>query len=153
MILGVPSLELLYQIEEKSHWVLTVKVVGNQWYWTYNYTNIDNIEYDSFIKPRRDLIEGEKRLLEVDNATVIPYNSNIIIITTSNDVIHSWAIPSLNVKYDANPGRINRFIITANIPGVYYGQCSEICGANHAFIPIKLEVSTPLIFKNWLLRL
>jgi cytochrome c oxidase subunit 2 len=130
---------------------LTIKILGNQWYWSYDYSRFKNIQFDSFIKPTRDINIGEFRLLETDNSVIIPFNTNVLCLLRSNDVIHSWAIPRLNLKYDANPGRLNSFFLYRKYPGIYYGQCSEICGANHSFIPIKLEVCNSLIFKNWVI--
>ena len=149
LLLGLPTIELLYNIEIQNSHTISLKIIGNQWFWSYDYGNFENLKFDSFIIPYSDLIIGNLRLLEVDNAAVLPFDNTIICIITSNDVIHRWAIPSLNVKYDANPGRLNSFYLYSKIPGVFYGQCSEICGANHSFIPIKIEFVSSLIFKNW----
>ena len=147
--LGIPSVELLYEIEIKNNYSINLKILGNQWYWRYDYSNFKDLTFDSFIKPYNDLSKGDFRLLETDNRTVLPFKRNIIALISSNDVIHRLAIPRLNIKNDANPGRLNSFFIYRKLPGTYYGQCSEICGANHSFIPIKLEIVSPLIFKNW----
>lgn len=147
--LGIPSIELLYEIEIKNNYSLRIKILGNQWYWSYDYANFKDLCFDSFIKPYNNLSIGDFRLLETDNSTVLPFKRNILALVSSNDVIHSWAIPSLNIKNDANPGRLNSFFIFSKFPGIFFGQCSEICGANHSFIPIKLEIVSPLIFKNW----
>ena len=149
--MGVPSIELLYNIEMKNIHSLTLKIIGNQWFWSYEYTSFHNIQFDSFILPYDELRTGFYRLLEVDNAVVLPFNTNILCLLTSNDVIHSWSLPSLNVKIDANPGRLNSFFLYRKLPGVFYGQCSEICGAYHSFIPIKVEICSSLIFKNWII--
>ena len=149
IFLGIPSIELLYSIEIVNHSSLTLKITGNQWFWSYDYSSFVNLRFDSFITPYESLQIGDFRLLEVDNSVVLPFNTSTLCMVTSNDVIHSWALPSLNVKYDANPGRLNSFYLFSSLPGVFYGQCSEICGSNHSFIPIKLEIVSPLIFKNW----
>lgn len=144
LTLALPSLRLLYLIDEVITPALTVKAIGNQWYWTYEYTDFNNIGGDSYILATEDLSEKTPfRLLEVDNRLVLPCKTNIRILITASDVIHSWTIPSLGVKVDAVPGRLNQVGLIITIPGVFYGQCSEICGANHSFIPIALEARSP----------
>lgn len=152
ILLALPSLRLLYLIDEISNPALTIKTIAHQWYWRYEYTDFGSVEFDSFILPESDLTPGQYRLLEVDNRTILPILSEIRIIITSADVIHSWAIPSLGVKVDAVPGRLNQIGFTTLIPGVFYGQCSEICGANHTFIPIALEIVNSSSFNNWVLN-
>ena len=149
--LGIPSIELLYNLEIKRINLLTLKIIGNQWYWRYEYSRFKNIQFDSFIIPYNELKLGDFRLLEVDNSLVLPFDTNILCLVTSNDVIHRWSLPSINIKIDANPGRLNSFFLYRKLPGIFYGQCSEICGANHSFIPIKLEICNSLIFKNWII--
>lgn len=120
---------------------LTIKIIGHQWYWAYEYSDMKNISFDSF------LIESSKiRLLETRNHMIIPVNTTIRLLISSEDVIHSWTIPSLGVKVDAIPGRINQLIIHANRVGIIVGQCREICGANHRFIPITVSAITPQKF-------
>lgn len=136
-------------MEIKNSYSLTLKIIGNQWYWRYDYVDFENVYFDSFIKPTSDLHIGDFRLLEVDNSVVLPFITNILGVVTSNDVIHRWTIPRLHIKIDANPGRLNSFIIFSKIPGTFYGQCSEICGANHSFMPIKIEMVSNYIFKIW----
>lgn len=149
--LGIPRIELLYNLEIKRISSITLKIIGNQWFWSYEYSRFNNIQFDSFIIPYSNLNIGDFRLLEVDNSVVLPYINNILCLITSNDVIHRWSIPSLNIKIDANPGRLNSFLLKRKLPGIFYGQCSEICGANHSFIPIKIEVCNSIIFKHWII--
>lgn len=149
VFLAVPSLHLLYLTDELNTPSLTIKTVGHQWYWRYEYSDFTNIEFDSYIVPTEELQTGEFRLLEVDNRIVVPINLEVRILITAADVIHSWTIPRLGVKVDAIPGRLNQTGFTVRRPGVYYGQCSEICGANHSFIPIALEVVDSKSFIEW----
>nr|UEC44201.1 cytochrome c oxidase subunit II [Platysternon megacephalum peguense] len=147
--IALPSLRVLYLMDEINNPHLTIKAMGHQWYWTYEYTDYENLEFDSYMIHTQDLPNGYFRLLEVDHRMVMPMESPIRILISAEDVLHSWAIPSLGVKTDAVPGRLNQttFIITR--PGVFYGQCSEICGTNHSFMPIVVE-SVPLqYFENW----
>jgi len=149
LFLAIPSLRLLYLTDEVRNPRLTIKTVGHQWYWRYEYTDFHNLEIDSYITQTRDLSLGEYRLLEVDNRLVLPINIEIRILVTAADVIHSWTIPALGVKVDAVPGRLNQLGFTINTAGIYYGQCSEICGANHSFIPISLETVNLKYFIKW----
>lgn len=137
LFIAFPSLRLLYLIEEFDIYDLTVKVLGHQWYWSYEYSDFDIKMFDSYIKRDEDRMF---RLLDVDNCLVVPYNVNIRIIVTGMDVIHSWTIPSLGVKADAIPGRLNQLSLIFNRIGIYSGECSEICGANHRFMPIVIMV-------------
>jgi len=137
--LALPSLRLLYLLDETRRTGLILKATGHQWYWSYEIPLCDRGRFDSYIVPERDLETGEYRLLEVDNRAVVPYQIETTVIATSADVLHAWALPSIGVKIDAVPGRLNRFRMFVEKPGVYYGQCSEICGANHSFMPIVVE--------------
>nr|QHI42553.1 cytochrome c oxidase subunit II [Aegolius funereus] len=149
ILLALPSLQILYMMDEINEPDLTLKAIGHQWYWTYEYTDFKDLTFDSYMVPTPDLQPGHFRLLEVDHRVVIPMESPIRIIITASDVLHSWAIPSLGVKTDAIPGRLNQTSILTTRPGIFYGQCSEICGANHSYMPIVVE-STPLSnFENW----
>jgi cytochrome c oxidase subunit 2 len=150
IVLAFPSLRLLYLIDETSLPTITIKSIGHQWYWRYEYSDFNDIEFDAYIVPEADLAPGDYRLLEVDNRTVLPINTEIRLLVTAADVIHSWTIPSLGVKADAIPGRLNQMNIISSRPGVFYGQCSEICGANHSFMPIAVEFLPPNIFLDWL---
>nr|UWI71769.1 cytochrome c oxidase subunit II [Strongyloides fuelleborni fuelleborni] len=148
----VPSLSILYyyglMATDNS---LTIKVTGHQWYWSYEYADIEGLEFDSYMKPLDSLNLGEPRLLEVDNRCVVPVDTNIRFCVTSADVIHSWALPSHAIKLDAMAGVLSTVNYNFPMVGVFYGQCSEICGANHSFMPIALEVTTPELFKDWVM--
>lgn len=147
--LALPSLRLLYLIDEVRNPSLTVKAIGHQWYWRYQYSDFNKLSFDSYITPTEDLNKGEFRLLEVDNRIIVPINIEVRILTTSRDVIHAWTIPALGIKRDAIPGRLNQIGILINRPGIFYGQCSEICGANHSFMPIAIEAINYQSFLNW----
>lgn len=138
LFIAAPRLRLLYLIEEIFEPNLTLKILGHQWFWSYEYSEF-SLEFDSFIENQKENLNNF-RLLETDNYVSIPLNSLCRILVSSVDVIHSWTIQSLGVKTDAIPGRLNQINIFSNQPGVYYGQCSEICGANHRFMPISLEI-------------
>nr|WDE80404.1 cytochrome oxidase subunit 2 [Catharus ustulatus] len=149
IMLALPSLRILYMMDEINEPDLTLKAIGHQWYWTYEYTDFKDLTFDSYMIPTSDLPLGHFRLLEVDHRVIVPTSSKVRVIVTADDVLHSWAVPSLGVKTDAIPGRLNQTSFLASRPGIYYGQCSEICGANHSFMPIVVE-STPLAnFENW----
>jgi len=150
ILLALPSLRLLYLIEEATNPLLVIKIIGHQWYWSYDYSIANDLEFDSFIIPTNELSPGDLRLLEVDNRIVLPWRLESRLLVTSADVLHSWTIPSAGVKADAVPGRLNQMILTPIKPGVFYGQCSEICGANHSFIPIAMEVIHPLKWIKWI---
>ena len=142
--IGVPSIKLLYLMDEVIDPALTIKVVGHQWYWSYEYSDYADqdgttINFDSYMVSESDLELGDLRLLEVDNRLVVPVGVHTRLIIAAADVLHCWAVPSLGVKMDAVPGRLNQTSLLANREGVFYGQCSEICGANHAFMPIVVE--------------
>nr|YP_009485697.1 cytochrome c oxidase subunit II [Tessaratoma papillosa]AVZ00833.1 cytochrome c oxidase subunit II [Tessaratoma papillosa] len=150
VFIALPSLRLLYMIDEMNEPTMTLKVIGHQWYWSYEYSDFVNVEYDSYMKPQNDMEESDMRLLDVDNRTMLPMNSQIRVLITAADVLHSWAVPSLGIKIDAVPGRLNQGSININRPGLMFGQCSEICGANHSFMPIVLEGVPMSNFINWL---
>jgi len=152
IFLALPSLRLLYLLDELEQPSLTIKTIGHQWYWRYEYSDFLNLEFDSYITPTEDLNPGDYRLLEVDNRAVIPLGLEIRTLVTAADVIHSWTIPSLGVKVDAIPGRLNQLSLIPTRTGVFYGQCSEICGANHSFIPIVLETVNKNAFINWVAK-
>lgn len=153
LFLAIPSLRLLYITDEISSPSITLKAIGHQWYWRYEYSDFINVNIDSYITATEDLLPGQYRLLETDNRIVLPIGLEVRILITAADVIHSWAVPSLGVKVDAIPGRLNQIGFTILIPGVYYGQCSEICGANHSFIPIAIEAIEPKTFTNWIVKI
>jgi len=149
LFLALPSLQLLYLTDEIVEPGVTVKAIGHQWYWRYEYTDFCDIEFDSYIINTSDLIEGQFRLLEVDNRVVLPINIEVRMLVSAADVIHSWTVPALGVKADAIPGRLNQLRFILRRPGIFYGQCSEICGANHRFIPIAIESVDTARFINW----
>jgi len=150
-IVGVPSILLLYSHERERNVDISLKVRGHQWYWSYDFCDFRGVVFDSYIKPVSDLGVGEFRLLEVDNRVVLPFGALVRFIIRSADVLHSWAIPSIGLKVDANPGRLNIIEGISDQGGLFYGQCREICGANHRFMPICLEFVSIRIFKSWLL--
>nr|YP_011035829.1 cytochrome c oxidase subunit 2 [Penicillidia jenynsii]WRI60685.1 cytochrome c oxidase subunit 2 [Penicillidia jenynsii] len=150
LFIALPSLRLLYLLDEIMEPSLTLKSIGNQWYWKYEYSDFKNIEFDSYMVPQENLDLNSFRLLEVDNRVILPMNSKIRMLVTSMDVIHSWTIPSLGVKVDGTPGRLNQINFLINRPGLFFGQCSEICGANHSFMPIVIESISPNYFINWI---
>lgn len=151
IIIAIPSFSLLYAMDEVIDPILTLKVIGNQWYWSYEYSDVvdDSIFFDSYMILEEDLDKGQFRLLEVDNRVVVPVNTHIRVIITATDVLHSWAVPSLGVKLDACPGRLNQTSIFIKREGVFYGQCSEICGINHGFMPIVVEAVSLDDYINW----
>nr|YP_010583732.1 cytochrome c oxidase subunit II [Sepia orbignyana]UXN83928.1 cytochrome c oxidase subunit II [Sepia orbignyana] len=150
LLLAVPSLRLLYLLDETNNPLITIKTMGHQWYWSYEYSDFTNIEFDSYMVPSTDLTLGEFRLLETDHHLILPMKINTRMIVSSTDVIHSWTMPSLGVKVDAVPGRLNQLMLYSSKAGLFYGQCSEICGANHSFMPITLEVVNMKYFIKWL---
>lgn len=152
VFIALPSLRILYLIDEIISPALTLKAIGHQWYWSYEYSDFSNVEFDSYIIPQNENSINEFRLLEVNNRVVLPINTQTRILVTSADVLHSWAIPSLGIKIDANPGRINQSNFLINYPGLFYGQCSEICGSVHSFIPIVIERTIKNSFINWLIK-
>nr|YP_010380025.1 cytochrome c oxidase subunit II [Rhynchoconger ectenurus]UDH55296.1 cytochrome c oxidase subunit II [Rhynchoconger ectenurus] len=149
ILIALPSLRILYLMDEINDPHLTIKAIGHQWYWSYEYTDYEDLGFDSYMVPTQDLAPGHFRLLETDHRMVVPMESPVRVLVTAEDVLHSWAVPALGVKMDAVPGRLNQTAFIAARPGVYYGQCSEICGANHSFMPIVVE-SVPLQhFEDW----
>nr|YP_009350095.1 cytochrome c oxidase subunit II [Homoiodoris japonica]AKK32257.1 cytochrome c oxidase subunit II [Homoiodoris japonica] len=137
--LALPSLRLLYLLDEQSNSGIILKSTGHQWYWSYEIPFTNTGSFDSYMVPENDLNEGDYRLLEVDNRAVLPFGMETTVIATSADVLHAWTLPAMGVKMDAVPGRLNSMSMFVEKPGVYYGQCSEICGANHSFMPIVVE--------------
>uniref|UniRef100_A0AAU6QG15 Cytochrome c oxidase subunit 2 n=1 Tax=Prionospio sp. 3 MH-2023 TaxID=3059271 RepID=A0AAU6QG15_9ANNE len=151
LFLALPSLRLLYLMDEITDPLITLKAIGHQWYWSYEYSDFKtSISFDSYMIPTDELSSGQYRLLEVDNRAVLPMQFELRLLVTAADVIHSWTIPSLGVKADAIPGRLNQLNVAITRPGIYYGQCSEICGANHSFMPIVIEVVDYKSFFQWL---
>jgi cytochrome c oxidase subunit 2 len=153
VFIAVPSLRLLYLIDEIHRPALTLRAIGHQWYWRYEYSDFIKVEFDSYIIPQDRENKNIFRLLDTDNHTALPINSFIRIIVTAADVLHSWTIPRLGIKTDATPGRLNQCSFLINRPGLFYGQCSKICGANHRFMPIVIESVNTNIFINWVSNL
>lgn len=143
IFIAIPSLKTLYIIEEIFYPIISLKVIGYQWYWGYEYSEIDNLKFNSILVSSINLF----RLTEVSNHLVVPFRVPIQLLVSSKDVIHSWTIPSLGLKVDAIPGRINQLLMVNNRPGIIVGQCSEICGAGHRFIPITMEAISLKNFK------
>jgi len=154
VLIAIPSFALLYSLDEVVDPAVTIKAIGHQWYWSYEYSDYSqsddqSIAFDSYMIPEDDLELGQLRLLEVDNRVVLPVNTHIRVIITAADVLHSWAVPSLGVKCDAVPGRLNQIPVFIKREGVFYGQCSELCGANHAFMPIVVEAVSLENYISW----
>nr|YP_010531744.1 cytochrome c oxidase subunit II [Anopheles pretoriensis]ACC95836.1 cytochrome oxidase subunit II [Anopheles pattoni]UXX18949.1 cytochrome c oxidase subunit 2 [Anopheles pretoriensis] len=150
MFIAFPSLRLLYLMDEINTPSITLKSIGHQWYWSYEYSDFLNLEFDSYMIPTNELEMNGFRLLDVDNRVVLPMNNQIRILVTATDVLHSWTVPSLGVKVDATPGRLNQINFLINRPGLFFGQCSEICGANHSFMPIVIESIPMNFFIKWI---
>nr|YP_010954734.1 cytochrome c oxidase subunit II [Dorcus tanakai]WMW30119.1 cytochrome c oxidase subunit II [Dorcus tanakai] len=153
IFIALPSLRLLYLLDEINNPLVSMKSIGHQWYWSYEYTDFKNIEFDSYMIPTSELKMSNFRLLDVDNRAVLPYNSQIRLMITAADVLHSWTIPALSVKIDATPGRLNQISFLLNRTGLFFGQCSEICGANHSFMPIVIESISPPFFIKWVSKM
>lgn len=149
VVIAIPSIKTLYFQAKATTPDMTIKVTGKQWYWTYTYPDHGNFTFDSLPVADADLQAGQPRLLTVDNPVVVPVGAVVQVLTTSDDVIHNWAVPALGLKKDATPGRINETWFAANKPGVYYGQCSELCGVNHYFMPIQVVAVPPAEFDAW----
>nr|AML26296.1 cytochrome c oxidase subunit II [Hydrophilidae sp. BMNH 1274334] len=153
IFIALPSLNLLYLLDELNNPLVSIKSIGHQWYWSYEYTDFKSIEFDSYMMQLNDLKNSSFRLLDVDNRIVLPFNSQIRMMVTAADVLHSWTIPSMSVKVDATPGRLNQISFIMNRAGLFFGQCSEICGANHSFMPIVLESISPNFFLKWVINM
>ena len=149
VVIAVPSFKLLYYEDVIPKADLTVKATGHQWYWSYEYPDNGKIGFDSLVVPDDQLKPGQPRLLAVDNPLVVPVNTTVRVITAAGDVLHSWAVPSFGVKIDAIPGRVNETWFKAERVGTYYGQCSELCGRDHAFMPIVVHVVSEQDYTAW----
>nr|AIA22519.1 cytochrome c oxidase subunit II [Neopsylla paranoma] len=150
IFIALPSLRLLYLLDDLNNPLMTLKSIGHQWYWSYEYSDFNSIEFDSYMTPSKELNLDSFRLLDVDNRVTLPMNSQIRILITASDVLHSWTVPSLGIKVDATPGRLNQTNFLINRPGLFFGQCSEICGANHSFMPIVIESVPMNFFLKWI---
>ncbi len=149
VIVAVPSFRLLFLSDAVADADMTIKAIGRQWYWTYEYPDHGDFVFDSFMVADEDLEPGQPRLLATDNNVVVPVNTKIRLLTTSSDVLHSWAVPAFFIKMDAVPGRTNEIWFEADRTGMFYGQCSELCGSGHGFMPITVEVVSKEEFDAW----
>jgi cytochrome c oxidase subunit 2 len=156
LVIAIPSFTLLYSLDELIDPVVTLKIVGHQWYWSYEYSDYATLEggeslnFDSYLINADDLTFGAFRLLEVDNRVILPVSTHIRLLITAADVLHSWAVPSFGIKVDACPGRLSQASLFLKREGVYYGQCSEICGVNHGFMPIVVKSVSVETFIEWI---
>lgn len=156
LLIAVPSFALLYSVDELIDPTVTLKVVGHQWYWSYEYSDFvtlkggESLNFDSYMVSTNDLTKGSFRLLEVDNIVLLPTNTHIRILVTAADVLHSWAVPSFGIKVDACPGRLSQASLYIKREGLFYGQCSEICGINHGFMPIVVKGVSIDRFTSWI---
>nr|YP_010411432.1 cytochrome c oxidase subunit II [Coraebus diminutus]URN73078.1 cytochrome c oxidase subunit II [Coraebus diminutus] len=148
VFIALPSLQLLYLMDELKSPLISIKSIGHQWFWSYEYTDFKNTEFDSYMSNSKT--NHSFRLLDVDNRVMVPYKTQVRLLVTASDVIHSWTIPSMGVKIDATPGRLNQTSFTLNRAGLFFGQCSEICGTNHSFMPIVVESISPSSFIKWI---
>ena len=149
MVVAVPSFKLLYFMDRAQNAEMTIKVIGHQWYWSYEYPDHGKFTFDSLMVPNDELKDGQPRLLAVDNKVVLPVDTDIRVLLTSDDVLHAWAVPALITKLDAVPGRINETWMRINRESTHYGQCSELCGVNHGFMPVAVEAVSKEAFRAW----
>ena len=149
IVMAVPSFKILYSQDTIPKADVTIKAIGYQWYWGYEYPD-ENIIFDSYMIEDKDLLPGQPRLLAVDNEVIVPVNKVVKVLITANDVLHAWALPAFGVKRDAMPGRVNETWFKADRVGTFYGQCSELCGIKHAFMPITVKVVTDEEYQEWL---
>jgi len=151
VIIAVPSFRVLYYNDRTENPEMTLKIVGYQWYWNYEYPDHGNISFDSYMVADEDISEGQVRLLSTDTQVVLPVDTDIQLLISAGDVLHSWTIPAFGVKMDAIPGRWNEAWVNISKPGVYYGQCSELCGKDHAYMPIEIKAVSKEDYKAWAL--
>jgi len=147
--IAIPSFRVLYYADRTEDADMTLKIIGHQWYWSYEYPDNGDFTFDALLVADEDLAEGQLRLLETDNEVVLPVDTNIRLLMTADDVIHSWAVPSFGVKLDAVPGRTNETWTRITREGVYYGQCSELCGVGHGYMPIRVRAVSQEAFADW----
>lgn len=152
LFIALPSLRLLYLLDEVNDPSVTLKVIGHQWYWSYEYRDLKEVRFDSYMVSTEALDVRGFRVLDVDARAIVPFQTQIRVLVTAADVIHSWALPGVGVKVDAVPGRLNQTRFFRTRAGLLFGQCSEICGANHRFIPVVLERVPPKVFVRWVLK-
>lgn len=152
IVIAIPSFKLLYFQDRAVDPEMTIKAIGHQWYWTYEYPDYGGLTFDALMIADEDIAEGQLRLLETDNRIVVPVDTTIQLLLTADDVIHAWAVPAFGVKLDAVPGRLNETWFKAEREGVFYGQCSELCGVYHGFMPITVEVVSKDAFATWIVK-
>ncbi len=152
IMIAIPSFRLLFAQYDFPKADVTIKAIGNQWYWTYEYPDHDDMTFDSVMLEDDELKPGQPRLLSVDNQVVVPVNKNVHVLVTATDVLHNWAMPSFGVKIDTVPGRVLKTWFRAEKTGTFYGQCSELCGVRHAFMPIAVRVVTQTEYEAWLVK-
>ena len=154
IVIAIPSMQMLYFLDRTEAPDMTLKVTGYQWYWGYEYPDHEGINFLSYMVPddEIDVTKGQQRLLSTDNVVVLPVDTNIQILVTAADVIHAWAMPALGIKIDAIPGRLNETWVRINKPGVYYGQCSELCGKDHSYMPIEIHAVSKEDFSAWVAK-
>nr|ARH54931.1 cytochrome c oxidase subunit 2 [Cis micans] len=153
IFIAMPSLRLIYILDETFNPSVSIKTIGHQWYWSYEYSDFKKTDFDSYMTNPNELKNFNFRLIDVENRMTIPFNSQIRMLITAEDVIHSWTVPSMGIKVDATPGRLNQMSFNSNRTGLFYGQCSEICGANHSFMPIVIESISPNSFLKWIKKM
>jgi cytochrome c oxidase subunit 2 len=149
VVIVIPSMKMLYYVDKTTESEMTLKATGSQWYWSYEYPDNGGVSFASNLVQEKDLKPGQLRLLTTDNPVVLPVDTNIKILTTSTDVIHSWAVPAFGVKMDANPGKLNETWVRIDKEGTFYGQCSEICGQGHGYMPIQVQAVSKQAFAEW----
>lgn len=149
IFIAVPSFRVLYYNDSTKNPEMTLKIVGYQWYWNYEYPDHGNIAFDSYMVSDEDIADDQVRLLSTDNQVVLPIDTDIQLLISAGDVLHSWTIPAFGVKMDAIPGRWNEAWVNISKPGIYYGQCSEICGKDHSYMPIEIKAVSKEEYKNW----
>ncbi len=149
VIIAIPSFKLLFFTDQLEDADLTLKAIGRQWYWSYEYPDHGNFTFDANMIQTKDLKGDQRRLMETDNRVVLPVGKNVRLLFTASDVLHSWAVPAFGVKLDAVPGRLNETWVRVDKEGVYYGFCSELCGINHSYMPITVEVVSQERFEAW----
>ncbi len=152
IIIAVPSFKLLYFADRTVEPDMTLKIIGHQWYWSYEYPDHGNFTFDANMVPEDELKPGQKRLMDTDYRVVLPVGKKVQLLMTSDDVLHNWGVPSFGIKLDTVPGRLNETWVQINKPGVYYGVCSELCGVNHAYMPIAIEAVSEADFKKWVTK-
>jgi cytochrome c oxidase subunit 2 len=149
VVIAVPSFKLVYYADKAPNAEVTLKITANQFFWTYEYPDEEGLTFDAIIKAADDLADGEPRLLATDNAVVLPVDTDVRLLSTANDVIHAWAVPAFGVKFDAVPGRLNESWVRITKEGTYYGQCSELCGSQHGFMPIMVKAVSKDAYRAW----